>query len=85
MVNVVAAIAKFLEIGLGACQSARRQALFQFDQHARPAPLDCRHGAVQHGLLVALDIDFDETRIAGIDAVEAVHRHLDGAMRRIGG
>src|SRR5258707_7126455 len=50
VMDVVAAIAKLLEIGLGARQSARRQALFRFDQHARPATPDRRHRAVQHSL-----------------------------------
>src|SRR5258708_39508890 len=76
VMDVVAAIAKLLEIGLGARQSARRQTLFRFDQHAWLAASDRRRGAVQHGLLMALDVDFDETHIAAIDVVEAVHRHL---------
>src|SRR5216684_6925969 len=57
VMDVVAAIAKLLEIGLGERQSARRQALFHFDQHARTATPDRRHCAVQHGLLMALDVD----------------------------
>src|ERR1700722_2308942 len=37
VMDVVAAIAKLLEIGLGVRQSARRQTLFGFDHHAGPA------------------------------------------------
>src|SRR5882757_9267808 len=55
--DVIAAVAEIPEVGLGAGQSARRQALVDFDQHARPAAPDRLYCAVQDGLLVAFDVD----------------------------
>src|SRR5262249_12025702 len=85
LAHVVAAVAEVAEIGLGARQSAGRQALIHLHQHARLAATDRLDRAVQHGLLMAFDVDLDEADLVAIDVVQAVHRHFDGAVGRIGG
>src|SRR5688572_8879041 len=64
----VAAIVEVPEVGLGAGEAARRQALVDLDQHPRPATADGLHRAVEHGLLVAFDVDLDEADIAFVRA-----------------
>jgi len=87
--NEVAVVVERTEKGLAALESARRQALLELDEHARPAPSDGLHRAVEYGLLVAFHVDLYEAGVAFVEAVEGGHRHLDGAVaaicRRCGG
>jgi len=83
-VHEQATIAQTVEVGAGARQAAGRQPFLDLDQHAGLAALDRPDGALEHGLLMTLDVDLDEAAAAFVDLVETRHRHLDALVSRIG-
>ena len=77
VVHVEAAIAEPAEELASLGDAAIAQMLDKFDQHTRLASPDRLDRALQHGVLVTLDVDLDEADVALVDVVELVHRDLD--------